>query len=105
MWMRGIEYRWSEGWGHGWGAQDLRMKAGILLVAMDLVVSSPSSIYCVPLVVMSRGAMVGKGLCDMLFGRLFVCTDWKCVSICSSCFGVVIKVLVLSFNDVILLVS
>jgi len=88
--------------------QDLRMKAGIRSGPVELDVSSPSSNFFTPFVVMSRGGMLGKGLCGMLgiWSSSCVYTDWKCVlSICALCSGVVIRVLVLSFNDVIVLVS
>ena len=54
------------------------MKAGILSVPVDLVVSSPSSNCCIPLVVMSKGVMVGKGLFGIFGIWLSSCvyTDW-----------------------------
>ncbi len=52
--------------------------------------------------------MLGKGLCGKLgiWSSSCVYTDWKCVlNICVLCSGVVMRVCVLSFNDVIVLVS
>lgn len=50
--------------------------------------------------------MLGEGLSGMLSIWLScVCTDWKCVLNICLVSGVVINVSVLSFNDVIVLVS
>ncbi len=86
----------------------MRIKAGIRSGPVDLEVSSPSSNFFMPLVVMSREGMLGKGLCGMLgiWSSSCVYTDWECVlSICALYSGVVVRLLMLSFNDVIVLVS
>ncbi len=88
--------------------QGLIIKAGIRSGPMDLEVSSPSSNFFTPFVVMSRGGMLWKGLCGMLgvWSSSCVYTDWECaLSICALCSEVVVRVLVLSFRDVIVLVS
>ena len=90
------------------GAQDLRIRAGILSGPIALFVSRFDSNFVIPLVVISSAGIGGYGLSAVSSVLLFSCvkTDWKCVlSNCALCSGSVMSVLLLSFKAVIAVVS
>lgn len=74
-------------------AKDLK-KRGLLLGPVDLVVASPSTNFCIPLV-----CNQGKGAVRHVW-VVFLCV----LSICSLCCRPVANVLLLSFSDATVLV-